>query len=118
MTDKTASKKPPVLHLYGQDTWHSDAFIVAEKDALLALRVAIDAALECGVGKAALSPNDGEGYYLHVVLKECMERMSLPYPGWEKGRDPWSLVKFREEDEILSDDEWFEAMHKFDGGEP
>ena len=40
-----------------------------------------------------------EKYYLHFVS-------TPPSPGG------------REEDEILSDDEWFEAMHKFDGGEP
>ena len=122
-----------ILHVYAQDQWHEDAFIVGDRAALVKLRDAIVQALDGdadpfddtisreGLGKTAVFAADGEGYSLHVVAidAERMERMKLPYTGRmfnhpdAKGRYPSSLVRQRPGDEILDDDEWFAEQRRF-----
>ena len=38
----------PMLHIYAQEIWHGDAFILGNKEALESLRAAIDAAFMKG----------------------------------------------------------------------
>jgi hypothetical protein len=115
-----------VVHVYAQEQWHDEAFIVGDARALAQLRDAIETALASGRGSALVMAADGEGYRLHVVRHETarMDRMVLPYAdssrilGPEpKGRYPSSLVSHHREgegeDEILGDDEWFEMQRKF-----
>jgi hypothetical protein len=110
------------LHVYAQELWHDEAFIVGDVRALEQLRDAVSAALTSGRGSALVFARDGEGYRLHVVRHETarMDRMRLPYAdssrilGSEpKGRYPASLVPHDDRDEILGDDEWFAAQRKF-----
>ncbi len=60
------------LNIYGQYAWHTEAKIVASRDALLALKEVIDKAICYGYGEfSEASPNplfasDGEGYKLEV----------------------------------------------------
>lgn len=60
--------KPPdnFLHVYSQYMWHDDAVIRGTKTALLALRDAVDAAIEGAEGRVEVLATDGEGY--HVVV--------------------------------------------------
>lgn len=58
------------LHVYAQQAPHDEAFIVGNREALLALRRAINAALASGQGKADASVADGEGFSIHVILQE------------------------------------------------
>ncbi|GAE36310.1 hypothetical protein [Halalkalibacter akibai] len=60
----------PICHIYGQDMWHGNAFIVGNRSALEELRNAIDTALKYGEISTTLSPSDGEGYEL---LISCVE---------------------------------------------
>jgi hypothetical protein len=119
-----AEKDLGTLHLYAQEQWHDEAYIVGDYAALKQLRDALDMALETGRCSMLVFAADGEGYRLHVVQHETarMDRLRLPYAktiyGPEpKGRYPSSLVshhrKEKEEDEILGDDEWFEMQRKF-----
>ena len=109
---------PAVMHVYGQDCEHEEAFIVGNETALRALRDALDAALNGGLGQATVFAADGEGYILHVIKHptQRIDRLQLPYSGWERrygmerrGRYPASLVPFRD-DQVLDDDEWFAAQ--------
>lgn len=89
------------LHIYAQDQWHADAFIVGNAEALKALRDAIDRALERGHGYASCYVNDGEGYYTAVVKvddKEKLDRLGVPYTDEVAGAQsvdnpiwPWDL---------------------------
>lgn len=97
------------LHVYPQEQWHDDAYIIADRPALLALRDAIDKALAPGIGITGMDffANDGEGYTLHVVNLEGDEgwnKLGRPYTGDiakdKRGDDalwPWQIVKKRKE---------------------
>lgn len=79
MTDDSA-----YLHLYGQEQWHGDAYIIGNTAGLKALRDAIDRALANEKGADSLSAfvNDGEGYYTGVVKidkPEDFDRLAVPY---------------------------------------
>ena len=60
----------PILHAYGQKCWHDDALIVANKEALIKLKNAIDVAIKYGEGRLSTSTSDGEGYDLYV---KCLD---------------------------------------------
>lgn len=71
-----------VLHVYGQDFWHQDAYLVGGRKALKKLRAAIERALAEGRAACQTFTNDGEGYDLHVVRvddAETLDRLALPY---------------------------------------
>lgn len=74
------------VHVYGQPTYHSEAYITGDRAGLEALRRAVDAALRDNISSATVSTNDGEGYSLVVVKLETeqMDVAELPYTdnGW------------------------------------
>lgn len=74
------SGDPAHLHVYGQEAWHDEAFVVGDVAGLTALRDAIDAALRDG---AAVTPvvfvNDGEGYQVVVAAVPDMSGVAVPY---------------------------------------
>lgn len=114
-------KQPPLLHIYGQGSWHEEAYIIGDRKALEFLREAIVHALQSqdGTDMVEVSVADGEGYTVHIVCHptDRMENLTLPYSRdlFKEKRHPSSLVKDRPDDEILGDDEYFEAMRKIDG---
>ena len=93
------------LHIYGQTYNHDHAFIVGDTTALIALRDAIDAALETGstVGETTVFAADGEGYDIKVYREEedkYWDKSLLPYtdetlysPPLEDVIGPWDLFK-------------------------
>ena len=118
-------ERPGVVHVYGQDSEHQDVYIVGDVKALELLRDAINTALANGLGQTNVTPSDGETYTIHVVRHETnrMDALTLPYYGWEryvytnpsytpKGRYPSSLVPYDGDDDIMGDDEWFEAQRR------
>lgn len=116
-------ERPGVVHIYGQDSNHDDAHIVGDVRGLTLLKEAIEKALAEGLGSTVATPADGEGYVIYVVRHETdrMDRLTLPYFDWmrygreishPRGRYPSSLVPYREDDEILGDDEWFAAQKR------
>ena len=81
-----------VLHCYAQSHWHTEAYISGSRDALTALREAIDRALlHSGVGECDVFASDGEGYTVYVVAMsdEDAARQVVPYTD-EIARQPWS----------------------------
>ncbi|MCM3442684.1 hypothetical protein AB3Z07_02765 [Metabacillus halosaccharovorans] len=75
-----------VLHIYAQDAWHQEAYIVGNKEGLLELRNAIDEALKSKEAVANVFPTDGEGYDAYVLLVDENEEdkfhsLKLPYTG-------------------------------------
>jgi hypothetical protein len=95
----------PLLHMHGQPSWHDDAFIVGNREALLMLRQAIDKALETSTGEMQPFVSDGEGYDMHVYLEtdpEYWDEASFPYdpdetniPDDPKRISPYDLYKKR-----------------------
>lgn len=89
-----------VLHCYAQHSWHAEAYLSGGKDALLALRNAIDAAIAGGAAELRTVTSDGEGYSLYVVAMtdEAAERQVVPYTSdyaaqpWADASGPWDLV--------------------------
>jgi hypothetical protein len=71
----------PLIHQYAQDSWHDESLIYATRDGLLALRAAIDQALETGHGFTSASAHDGEGYYALVVCanEADFDKAQSPY---------------------------------------
>jgi hypothetical protein len=72
----------PTCHIFGQQMWHSNAYIIANRTALIELREAIDVALIHGEKRITLFPSDDEGYHLFV---KCVEddfewkALEMPY---------------------------------------
>lgn len=66
------------LHIRGQFSYHGEAYIVGSRAGLLALRAAIDEALEHGEGEAIAYANDGEGYAVTVRRTSRLRDMGSP----------------------------------------
>lgn len=89
-----------VLHCYAQHSWHTEAYISGGKDALTALRNAIDAALSEGAAELRTVTSDGEGYSLYIVAMsdEDAENQVVPYTAdyaaqpWVGTNGPWDRV--------------------------
>jgi hypothetical protein len=72
----------PMCHFYGQQSWHNNAYLIANRTALLELKDAIDTALKHGEIRLGLSPSDDEGYDLFLKCVEDdfeWEDLELPY---------------------------------------
>ncbi len=73
------------LHIYGQDSWHSEAAIVGNRAALENLIHALQLALEMDAGSEfAIEAfvNDGEGYNCKVIRLENdvqWDELATPY---------------------------------------
>ena len=81
-----------LLHLYGQEYYHDETYIVGSKESLLSLKKAIEDALETGRGSTEFFTADGEGYDTNIILREDQWQskfwtdLALPYAG-EHARD-------------------------------
>ena len=72
------------LHIYGQNQWHYDAYIVGDEQSLLALRQDIDEALASGMGLGKAFVNDGEGFtFVTLKVETGWEKMAVPYTNEE-----------------------------------
>ncbi|MGM7680550.1 hypothetical protein ACSVDA_00220 [Cytobacillus sp. Hm23] len=72
----------PTCHIYGQQSWHGNAFLIANRAALTELREAIDTALNYEEARLTLSPSDDEGYYFFIKCTEedfKWEMLEMPY---------------------------------------
>jgi len=69
------------LHIYAQGYWHGDAFIVGTREALVALRDAIDGAIANGSADCESSVNDGEGFRARVLQMDegQLQKLEQPY---------------------------------------
>ena len=74
-----------LLHVHAQWEWHEPAFILGNKTGLLALRNAIDVAIQQGSGRALTMTRDGEEYVIYVLMdnsdwqSESWRQAALPY---------------------------------------
>lgn len=80
------------LHIYSQQRWHDDAYIVGNTEGLIALRDAITRALgEERKGGLSAFVNDGEGFYGAVVRvddkSEKFDLLAVPYVGEEYAQE-------------------------------
>jgi hypothetical protein len=99
-------EKPKIVHIYGQEYWHTDSYIIANKEGLLALRSAIEKALATQCFETNVTVADGEGYHLHVISlndQQKLQKLMLPYTD-EVARDkrknviqPYDLLENKEE---------------------
>jgi hypothetical protein len=76
--DDTFSKG--IMHVFGQDAWHQEVVIAGSRERLLALRQAIDDALEHKFGACTSYVNDGEGYATIVCIPSDVELEALGVP--------------------------------------
>jgi len=70
--------KAPWLHITSQFAEHGEAILTGTRDGLIALRDAVDKALETGDGKAAVYSTDGEGYAAIVRLSSTKAGLGEP----------------------------------------
>jgi hypothetical protein len=103
-----------LLHLYGQEAWHDEAFVIGNREGLLALRALIDEALTTGRAKSKETSeeqiwvSDGEGYTINIIFEdgdwdsEFWNRIAMPYSedyasgGEENTIYPWRIVAKKE----------------------
>ena len=75
----------PILHVHPQEFYHSDAYLVANREALAALKARIEEALSTGDAAVEMTAADGEGYELKIqvinkpIASEDWENAALPY---------------------------------------
>lgn len=72
----------PLCHFFGQQMWHDNAYLIANRIALVELREAIDAAMKHGEKRTTLFPSDGEGYDLFIKCVEDTfewDALEMPY---------------------------------------
>ncbi|MEK4092267.1 MULTISPECIES: hypothetical protein [unclassified Viridibacillus] len=69
-------------HLFGQQMWHGNAYMVANRAALLGIKEAIEVALENEESRVTMFPSDGEAYDLFIKCTNegfDWEQIKLPY---------------------------------------
>jgi hypothetical protein len=95
----------PYLHIYAQEQWHGEAFMVANMQALLLLRKAIDDALLNGHGYVPAFVGDGEGYNTLIAKMDDpreFDNLAVPYNDEiaQETRElavwPWKLPRIRQ----------------------
>ena len=90
----------PYMQLYGQELWHSPAFLLANEEGLLKLREAIDVALENGEYRHVTSSSAGDGYDL--LIKKMDVDMD-----WSKVKTPYTALMNKEEETTIKPQELF-----------
>ena len=99
LTEKEMDQLPRV-HIYGQYSWHEEAYIVGNVEGLIALRDAINSSIGQGQAKTEVMTGDGEGYDVHVIQVDSKlidSRLQLPYIDEiargdpEQSIQPWDL---------------------------
>lgn len=95
----------PYLHIFAQEQWHGEAFMVANTQALLLLRKAIDDALLNGHGYVPSFVGDGEGYNTLIARMDDpreFDTLAVPYNDEiaqetrEQAVWPWKLPRIRQ----------------------
>lgn len=89
---KLMKRTDGTLHIYAQDIWHFPAGIAGSREALTALRDALDEALRDGWSCLDAFTNDGEGYstYIAVADEATEPKLRLPYTdecAWDHRED-------------------------------
>ncbi len=72
----------PYLHIFGQCQWHDEAYIVANEQALLQLKKAIEDALLNGHGYVPAFVGDGEGFNTLIAKiddPKDFDKLAVPY---------------------------------------
>ena len=85
------------LHIYAQSFQHQDAWIVGTRDSLMALRDALNRALESQtLEKLESFTGDGEGYSVLVLQVDGVTAAELRYPYVDYegsfGKAPFEIV--------------------------
>lgn len=86
-----------ILNIYGQEFWHTEAKIAGSKEALEALKEAIDCAIKNGKSaiensekeKEPLYASDGEGYAVEIY---CLPSDFLD-PAWKDWEPEYTGIK-------------------------
>ena len=93
---KIKEQKMRILQNYGQSQWHSQAFLLANRDGLLALKGAIDRILETDNKSDYVNSyvSDGEGYTLLIGKVDS-----------EKGDEIWNEIDLPYDEEIAKSKE-------------
>ncbi len=89
---------------------HQPAVVVGNRNYLLALKEAIEEALEEGIGVADVFMSDGEGHYLFVKLEEEVEEIPTCYAHFELTKEK-NLGKRAVDDYCFFPDEWVKAVN-------
>lgn len=86
-----------MLHVYGQQFWHSDALVVGTREDLERLRNQITAVLADEIGvpghnsnRETYFPSDGEGYSLLVAQVPEAKMARLPHQCIDEVCGQWS----------------------------
>ena len=75
--------------LYSQFSWHTEGFVCGDREGLQRLRDAITRALNDGQSQATVFAGDGEGFTLHVLMRDeefLATKLKSPYT-WEAAAD-------------------------------
>jgi hypothetical protein len=78
-----------LLHVYAQEIWHGDAWIVGNTVGLTKLRDSLNQALAYGVGRLDTFATDGEGYSLRILLENSEWGAADPGSAWNRMQLPY-----------------------------
>ena len=102
-------KDIPLVHIYSQEQWHDESYIVGNRLGLQAIRDTLNEAIDKGKSEALLYTSDGEGYYVRIISDdsgwqgEFWDNLEMPYTQGiaAEPRDndvsPWSVWRERSE---------------------
>lgn len=96
-------------HVYGQFAWHSPACIRGTKEALSALRDALDQALKEGKAEVGMCATDGEGYAIDVHCVSTIAAVGTPEYIMESAVNITKAERERVREVNRSVDYWDEA---------
>lgn len=96
------------LHIRGQFTYHSQARIAGTTAGLIALRDAINSAIETGVGAAEAYASDGEGYAVDVIRCRTISALGEPPYLDEIARQ----IAVSERESVAKMEKWYRRQRK------
>lgn len=93
--------KVSLLHVWAQEMWHEEVFIIGNNDGLQQLRDVIGEALKGisaktdGRKRPALMTNDGEGFTVHVICDDKSD-WNAKDGAWAKRAVPYTHESAKE----------------------
>jgi hypothetical protein len=88
---------PPILNIHSQKDPHDNCYIVGNWHGLVNLHKALNAYFEDKKEEREFFVSDGEGYTLHIIREDNVDRLALPYTSEtsqerrDYARYPWGV---------------------------
>jgi hypothetical protein len=92
----TSDKPQGIIHIYAQYSWHEEAIIWGDRQALERLCLAISEALKLSKSKIEVWAADGEGYDIYIVKHDDGDEN---WDSWKNAAVPYTAEFASEKDD-------------------